>query len=58
MEKYLKIPYTYIDKEGNERKVCFFLPYSWIKTGSMENCRLLQDNFLGVNIKMILESIE
>lgn len=58
MKKYISIPYSWTDLEGNKRLVTFFLPISFVETGDLEDCRLSPDNFLGVNLKMLLSTID
>jgi hypothetical protein len=58
MNKYLRIPFEYTDKEGNKSLVSFFLPISFIESGDLKDWKLEPDNFLGVNLKGLLASID
>lgn len=56
--EYLAIPFAYKTKQGKDEKVTFFIPSTFIESGDLQGWSLEPDNFLGVNLKMLLEDIK
>lgn len=55
--KYLEVPFTFKDKDGNTSVVCFFIPKSFIDNGDLQGWGLKPDNFLGVDLKKLAEQM-
>lgn len=55
---YIEIPFEFVKKTGDRSKVCFFIPKSFVKNGEIKNISLSPTNFLGVNLKILLDSID
>lgn len=54
--KYLIIDHEYETKTGEKAKVSFMLPESFITKGDLDGWSLTPENFLGVNLKTLLEN--
>lgn len=56
--KYIEVPFKYKNKDKTEHQVCFFIPKSFIKNGDLKGWSLKPENFLGVNLQELIDSME